>query len=311
MHAELRAIKEERDRLRCELVDSRAEVADYKELQTELTRARARVAHLDREMARLSAQLDRAIITGVAPLSDSSTSQNGGRRSSRHLRGSQPAGSSPFSTTSNARSTASDSCRHAPGVLGRPSYASPAPDVFKSAPCTGLTDALRLRRPSPHRGTRGHGQPNGHQHGRAACPTQGIQLSLFELYASTRTGADGRSNPPISAAAGPHGRPSSTGDFPILGARLVRASARFHTGPSYGLHSTSTDGFPGVQRTCSDSSSSRGASSLSVSTASRRPLLPGTAPHKHHLPRTEHVNSCGPVRLTDAFLPRGRCRTGA
>ncbi|OWM75376.1 hypothetical protein CDL15_Pgr021979 [Punica granatum] len=56
---ELRAIKEERDRLRCELVDSRTEVADYKELQMELARARARVAHLDREMARLSAKLDR------------------------------------------------------------------------------------------------------------------------------------------------------------------------------------------------------------------------------------------------------------
>ncbi|OWM75281.1 hypothetical protein CDL15_Pgr020945 [Punica granatum] len=59
MRAELQSIREERDRLRCELVDSRAEVADYKELQTELTRARARVAHLDREMARLSATLDR------------------------------------------------------------------------------------------------------------------------------------------------------------------------------------------------------------------------------------------------------------
>ncbi|OWM77122.1 hypothetical protein CDL15_Pgr013213 [Punica granatum] len=59
MRAELRAIREERDRLRCELVDSRVEVADCRELQTELARARARVAHLDREMARLSAKLDR------------------------------------------------------------------------------------------------------------------------------------------------------------------------------------------------------------------------------------------------------------
>ncbi|OWM84216.1 hypothetical protein CDL15_Pgr026168 [Punica granatum] len=59
MHAELRAVREERDRLRCELVDSCAEVVDYREVQTELTRARARVAHLDREMARLSAPLDR------------------------------------------------------------------------------------------------------------------------------------------------------------------------------------------------------------------------------------------------------------
>ncbi|PKI11376.1 hypothetical protein CRG98_049540, partial [Punica granatum] len=59
MHAELRAVREERDRLRCELIDSRAEVADYREVQTQLTRARALVAHLDREMARLSAKLDR------------------------------------------------------------------------------------------------------------------------------------------------------------------------------------------------------------------------------------------------------------
>ncbi|OWM88497.1 hypothetical protein CDL15_Pgr021985 [Punica granatum] len=59
MHAELRAIREERDRLCCELVDSRAEVADYRELQTQLTQVRARVAHLDREMARLDAELDR------------------------------------------------------------------------------------------------------------------------------------------------------------------------------------------------------------------------------------------------------------
>ncbi|OWM84358.1 hypothetical protein CDL15_Pgr020731 [Punica granatum] len=59
MHAELRAIREERDRLHCELVDSRAQVADYRELQTELTRARARVAHLDREMACLSTEMDR------------------------------------------------------------------------------------------------------------------------------------------------------------------------------------------------------------------------------------------------------------
>ncbi|PKI57228.1 hypothetical protein CRG98_022373 [Punica granatum] len=46
-------------RLRCVLVDSWAEVADYRELQTELARARARIATLDREMARLSATLDR------------------------------------------------------------------------------------------------------------------------------------------------------------------------------------------------------------------------------------------------------------
>ncbi|OWM77025.1 hypothetical protein CDL15_Pgr010113 [Punica granatum] len=60
MRAELHSIREEQDRLRCELVDSHAEVADYRELQTELARARARITALDREIARLSATLDRA-----------------------------------------------------------------------------------------------------------------------------------------------------------------------------------------------------------------------------------------------------------
>ncbi|OWM66798.1 hypothetical protein CDL15_Pgr012390 [Punica granatum] len=60
MRAELHSIREERDRLRYEYVDSRAEVADYRELQTELARAPARIAALDREIARLNATLDRA-----------------------------------------------------------------------------------------------------------------------------------------------------------------------------------------------------------------------------------------------------------
>ncbi|PKI56703.1 hypothetical protein CRG98_022902 [Punica granatum] len=31
----------------------------------------------------------------------------------------------------------------------------------------------------------------------------------------------------------------------------------------------------------------------------------GATPHKHYLPRTGHADSCGPVRLTNALLPRG------
>ncbi|PKI31470.1 hypothetical protein CRG98_048139, partial [Punica granatum] len=113
-----------------------------------------------------------------------------------------------------------------------------------------------------------------------------------------------------ASTAGPFGSPSSTGYLPILGAHPICASTRFHTGSGYDLHCASANGFPGNYRTCSNSSSSHGASSLSDSAASRRPLLPGTAPHKHHLSRTGHANSCGPVRLPNAFLPRGRCRTG-
>ncbi|OWM72729.1 hypothetical protein CDL15_Pgr006216 [Punica granatum] len=143
MHAELRAIREERDRLRCELVDSRAEVADYRELQTELTRARARVAHLDREMARLSAELDRVITTGVTPLPDSSASQDGGRGSCRCFRRSQPFGPDSLSTIANARSAASHSCRRTPGVFRCPSNTSPAPDVLKGASATGLINFRR------------------------------------------------------------------------------------------------------------------------------------------------------------------------
>ncbi|PKI50594.1 hypothetical protein CRG98_029014, partial [Punica granatum] len=39
-----------------------------------------------------------------------------------------------------------------------------------------------------------------------------------------------------SATTGPHGRPTSTGYLPILGAHPVSTSARFHTGFGYGLH---------------------------------------------------------------------------
>ncbi|PKI51576.1 hypothetical protein CRG98_028038, partial [Punica granatum] len=115
---------------------------------------------------------------------------------------------------------------------------------------------------------------------------------------------------PISATTGPHGRPSPTGDVPVLGAGPARASSYLYTGPSDGLHSTSADGFPGAQCARSDSSSSHGASSIPAFITPRRPLLLGTAPYKHHLPRTRHADSCSPVRLTDAFLPRGRCRAG-
>ncbi|OWM68442.1 hypothetical protein CDL15_Pgr026986 [Punica granatum] len=59
MRAELQSIREKRDRLRGELVDARVEVADYKELQRELAQTRAQAANLDREIARLSAALDR------------------------------------------------------------------------------------------------------------------------------------------------------------------------------------------------------------------------------------------------------------
>ncbi|PKI43605.1 hypothetical protein CRG98_036008 [Punica granatum] len=60
MRTELQSIRDERDRLRCELVDTCAELADYKELQSELAQTRARIANQDREIARLSATLDRA-----------------------------------------------------------------------------------------------------------------------------------------------------------------------------------------------------------------------------------------------------------
>ncbi|OWM81985.1 hypothetical protein CDL15_Pgr027183 [Punica granatum] len=52
---ELQVIRAERDRLRCELVDIRAELTDHRELQSELVQTRARVAGQDREIARLKA----------------------------------------------------------------------------------------------------------------------------------------------------------------------------------------------------------------------------------------------------------------
>ncbi|PKI65346.1 hypothetical protein CRG98_014261 [Punica granatum] len=60
MRTELQSIREERDRLRCELVDTHSELTDHRELQRELAQTRARVVNQDREIARLSATLDQA-----------------------------------------------------------------------------------------------------------------------------------------------------------------------------------------------------------------------------------------------------------
>ncbi|OWM86523.1 hypothetical protein CDL15_Pgr026415 [Punica granatum] len=59
MHTELQSIREELDRLRCELVDNHAELTDQRELQRELAQTRAHIASRDREIARVSAMLDR------------------------------------------------------------------------------------------------------------------------------------------------------------------------------------------------------------------------------------------------------------
>ncbi|XP_031376077.1 uncharacterized protein LOC116191018 [Punica granatum] len=50
-HTELQSIREERDRLRCELVDIRAEPTDQRELQREMAQTRAHMANQDREIA--------------------------------------------------------------------------------------------------------------------------------------------------------------------------------------------------------------------------------------------------------------------
>ncbi|PKI41220.1 hypothetical protein CRG98_038389 [Punica granatum] len=122
-------------------------------------------------------QIREVITTGVTPLPDSPTSQDGGRGSRRCFRRSQPFGPESLSTTANARSTASHSCRRTPGVFRRPSNTSLAPGVFKGGSAAGLTNFRHHRRPSPHRSARGHSQSNGRQHGRATCPTQGTKVA--------------------------------------------------------------------------------------------------------------------------------------
>ncbi|OWM68071.1 hypothetical protein CDL15_Pgr027030 [Punica granatum] len=58
MHTKLQVIRAERDRLRWELVDIRAELTDHRELQSELAQTRARIVSQDREIARLSTTQD-------------------------------------------------------------------------------------------------------------------------------------------------------------------------------------------------------------------------------------------------------------
>ncbi|OWM70406.1 hypothetical protein CDL15_Pgr008695 [Punica granatum] len=83
------------------------------------------------------------ITTGVTPLPDSSTSQDGGRRSRRRFRRSQPFGPNPLSTTADTCSATSYSCRRTPGVFRHPSDASPAPGTFRDTSATDLTNFRR------------------------------------------------------------------------------------------------------------------------------------------------------------------------
>ncbi|OWM77695.1 hypothetical protein CDL15_Pgr026426 [Punica granatum] len=59
MRTELQSIREERDRLRRELVKTRSELTDQKKLQGELAQVSAHVTSQDREIAHLNAMLDR------------------------------------------------------------------------------------------------------------------------------------------------------------------------------------------------------------------------------------------------------------
>ncbi|PKI58086.1 hypothetical protein CRG98_021513 [Punica granatum] len=58
MHTELQTIREERDQLLRELVATRAELTDHRELQRELAQALVHKKSMNREIARLSATLD-------------------------------------------------------------------------------------------------------------------------------------------------------------------------------------------------------------------------------------------------------------
>ncbi|PKI56693.1 hypothetical protein CRG98_022909 [Punica granatum] len=60
MRTELSSIREERERLHRELIETRSKLTDQRELQGELAQAYARVTSQDREIAHLSATLDRA-----------------------------------------------------------------------------------------------------------------------------------------------------------------------------------------------------------------------------------------------------------
>ncbi|PKI59376.1 hypothetical protein CRG98_020244 [Punica granatum] len=214
MHAELRAVREERDRLRCELVDSRAEVADYRELQTKLTRARSRVAHLDREMARVLPAYSGAPSIHLPPPTSSGA----------------PLLQAPL------MSPASDDQARIAALEGT---------VNQMA--TNMAELLALLR-GPNRAFSSSTPPPGTRANNRADSLDSADSGPGEHGgARTTNTAYVHGSPfhqPISTTTGPHGRPSSTGNLPILGARPVRASACLHAGPSHGLHSTSADGFP-------------------------------------------------------------------
>ncbi|PKI56472.1 hypothetical protein CRG98_023110 [Punica granatum] len=295
MRAKLHSIREERDRLRCELVDSRTEVGDYRELQTEL--ARARVTILDREMARLSATLDRTRararrapiprISGRPHFALARTYAALSRPSS--AKGCWPMFMFLFLPCAEVNPPALAHSQSLPTHAPPPPTPAGVSPAYSGAPSMHLPPPTSLGAPLPRVLP---ASSTSDDHARiAALEGTRTESRILELHASFGTRANSRpdllnstdtspgecgcSRPannahvhgspvhqPLSAATGPHGRPSSTGNILIFRSGLVRATTGLHTGPSRSLYRPSTDGFSGVKRTCSSSPSSRRTSSL-------------------------------------------------
>ncbi|PKI51800.1 hypothetical protein CRG98_027848 [Punica granatum] len=129
---ELQTIREEQDRLLCKLVDMCSKLTGHRELQSELAQICARIASQDREIAHLSAMLDRArakackvLTTGVASIPYSSACKDGRRTATPHFRTRDFTNADSFSNTTDSSYATCHTRGHIHRTFRRP-YRTPS-----------------------------------------------------------------------------------------------------------------------------------------------------------------------------------------
>ncbi|PKI70103.1 hypothetical protein CRG98_009566 [Punica granatum] len=265
---------EERDRLRRELADIRAELTDQRELQRELAQTCACVESLNREIARLSATLDQAraktrkvlTIGGASPVSHTLPIKNGRGKSTCCLRREYTTDASSFSTAHNECATTTYSCRRTTNTSRSSLGPSPTTNFNEHATTVGVratttwvraatTDGAKSRVFELHPASRMRANCRPLFLGLANPCIRGRHSgrSRADKYPSACSSSDARAGNspgrllPTSVHYSSNCLTSAHDDF-RAGSDYVSITSRVRAGSSYGLRCSSADGLPGIER---------------------------------------------------------------
>ncbi|PKI53812.1 hypothetical protein CRG98_025818 [Punica granatum] len=264
MRTKLQTIKEERDRLRRELANTRAELTDQRELQRELAQTRARGESLNREIACLSATQDQAraktlkVLTtgGAPPISHTLPIKNGRRKSTCCLRREYTTDAGLFSIVHDERATTTYPCRRATSTSRSSLGPSPTTNFNEHATTAGV----RATTTWVCAATRHHRWAKSlvfelHPASRTWANCRPRSLGPADNYLSAHSSSDaraGNSPGPLLPTLVHHSSNclTSAHDNFCAESGYVRTTSRVRAGSNYSLHCSSSDGLPDIERLC-------------------------------------------------------------